>query len=148
MEFPGLVKDVLLLSKARSEVVAEQMARRVPHEVHVLAVRRDDVGLQVRPDELHFGAHFGDSRTHVWSNGPHLWNPITGRLELQATTYHVRETGARNALVARGYVEVPGENGQPSGYGRFEALIPVRELQRIYMRPAKRARPNPSDIES
>ena len=148
MDLAGVVKDVLLLSKARSEVVAEQMARRVPHEVHVLAVRRDDVGLQVRPDELHFGAHFGDSRTHVWSNGPHLWNPITGRLELQATTYHVRETGARNALVARGYVEVLIEDGQRDGYGRFEALIPVRELQRIYMRPAKRVRLNPSDTES
>ena len=138
MDLTGVVKDVLLLSKARSEVVAEQMTRRVPHEVRVTTVRRD---------QLPHTYPTGTSPHVVWGvTEPHLWNPITERLE-PYDSYHARETGARNTLVARGYVEIPGENGQPSGYGRFEALVPVRELQRIYMRPAKRARPNPSDID-
>ena len=50
-------------------------------------------------------------------------------------------------MVARGYVEALLENGQPDGYGRPEALIPVQALQRVYMRPVKRARLNPSDID-
>ena len=128
MDLAHLAKDVLLLSKARSEVVAEQMARRVPHEVRVTTVRENG------------DTAFGMSQFH-------LWNPITEELEVYGNL-HIHQSGARNTLVARGYVEIPGENGQPSGYGRFEALIPVRELQRIYMRPVKRARPNPSDIES
>ena len=128
MDLAGVVKDVLLLSKARSEVVAEQMARRVPHEVRVTTVRENG------------DTAFGMSQFH-------LWNPITEELEVYGNL-HIHQSGARNTLVARGYVEIQGENGQPSGYGRFEALIPVRELQRIYMRPVKRARPNPSDIES
>ena len=49
-------------------------------------------------------------------------------------------------MVARVYVEVLLED-YPIGPGRFEALIPMRELQRIYMRPVKRARLNPSDID-
>ena len=77
MGLAGVVEDVLLLSKARSEVVAEQMTRRVPHEVRVTAVRENG------------DTAFGMSQFH-------LWNPC-----------HV--------------------------HGRFEALIPVRELQRIYM---------------
>ena len=142
MDLAHLAKDVLLLSKARSEVVAEQMARRVPHEVRVVTMlRRNDVGF-VLP------VGYGESRSHVWHvTDAHLWNPITERLE-PYDSYHLRGTGVRNALVARGYVEVQGEDGQRDGYGRFEVLVPVRELQRIYMRPAKRVRLNPSDTES
>ena len=66
--------------------------------------------------------------------------PVTEELELYGDL-HGHETGARNTLVARGHVE----NGQPSGYGRFEALIPVQALQRVYMRPVKRDRLNPHE---
>ena len=73
MDLTGLVKDVLLLSKARSEVVAEQMARRVVHEVRVTTVRRDELPHTYPP---------GASPTVVWGmTEPRLWNPIAERLE-------------------------------------------------------------------
>ena len=128
MDLTGLVKDVLLLSKARSEVVAEQMARRVVHEVRVTSVR-----------QYYAGQHC----TLYGMTEGHLWNPTTEQLESYRAK-HSRETGARNTLIARGYVEVL-ENGQPDGFGRFEALIPRQALQRVYLRPANSARVNRSD---
>jgi len=110
------------------------MARRVPHEVRVTAARR----------ELRDQHPAGASPTHVWGMAEsHLWNPTTEQLESYRAK-HSRETGARNTLIARGYVEVL-ENGQPDGFGRFEALIPRQALQRVYLRPANSARVNRSD---
>ena len=68
-----------------------------------------------------------------WAAGSRAWRrvaswpgPITEGMELHGNL-HGHETGARNTLVARGHVE----NGQPPGYGWFEALIPVQALQRV-----------------
>ena len=83
-------------------------------------------------------------RTSFVMTEGHLWNPTTEQLEPYCTK-HVHETGARNTLVARGSVEALLENGQPDGYGRFEALIPRQALQRVYLRPANSARVNRSD---
>ena len=136
MDLAGVVKDVLLLSKARSEVVAEQMTRRVAHKVDVTVTRE-----RVMPFQQ-------DSWAHSWGvTEPYLWDPSTERLEPYDSS-HANETGLRNALAARGYVEEDRESPGAAQHGRFEVLVPVRELQRIYMRPVKRARPNPSDIES
>ena len=112
------------------------MARRVVHEVRVTPVQASWQW------ELP-----GASRTQMWcTTGEHLWNPITEHLEPYEHSHLLQET-VRNTLVARGYVEVLLEHGQRDQWGRFEALVPVQGLQRVHMRPVKRARGNPRDID-
>ena len=86
MDLTGLVKDVLLLSKARSEVVAEQMTRCVVHEVRVTSVRQ---------------YYAGQHRTLYGMTEGYLWNPTTEQLGSYRAKHPPRDGGEEHPGRAR-----------------------------------------------
>ena len=111
-------KDILLLAKARVDIIRDQMAEEVPHEVCVRAVRRDEEGVMVTA--------FGASEAF-------LWDPFAMEL-VPYGNLHTTQTGARNALVALGYTEVLDRYGEMDGHGKFQMHTPLKALQACYYR--------------
>ena len=111
-------KDILLLAKARVDIIRDQMAEEVPHEVLVEHVHRDEEGVAT----LVFRA-----------SEAFLWDPFAMKL-VPYGALHTTQTGARNALVALGYTEVLDRYGEMDGHGRFQIHIPLKALQACYYR--------------